>query len=168
MPKGLLIHNLDISYPIFGPSLNAPQWKKPQPRSARSLSKIRQIYCRCAGCGQIFRSFSRNIEKGRQLRARAFGVLTYSVYAPRAKSPAACWTAPRLREGMLFEHSPFSLNSRTLRLKRSKYLTQTNIPSSQSLISDRLPGLGFFSIGPSKSDPNLSAILSKLCMSRPN
>jgi len=150
LPKGLLIHNLDISYPIFEPSLNAPQSKKPQPRSARSLYKIGQIYCRCAGCGQIFRSFSGNIEKGRQLRARAF------------------WTAPRLREGMLFEHSPFSLNSRTLRLKRSKYLTQTSIPSSRSLISDRLPGFGFFSIGPSKSDPNLSTILSQLLMSRPN
>jgi len=70
----------------------------------RSLSQIRQIYCGCAGCGQIFRSFSGNVEKGPQLRSRAFGVLTYSVYAPRAKSPAA------LLDG-LFEHSPFSLNS---------------------------------------------------------
>ncbi len=44
---------------------------------------------------QIFQSFSGNVEKGRQpsprlrqtsqLRSRAFGVLTYSVYAPRAK-----------------------------------------------------------------------------------
>ncbi|MFB3071574.1 MAG: hypothetical protein ACE1ZK_05850, partial [Nitrospirales bacterium] len=33
----------------------------------------------------------------------AFGVLTYSAYAPRAKTPAA------LLDG-LFEHSPFSLN----------------------------------------------------------
>ncbi len=72
--------------------------------SLRSLSKIRRIYCGCAGFGQIFRSFSGNIEKGRQLRSRAFGVLTYSVYAPRAKSPAA------LLDG-LFEYSPFSFNS---------------------------------------------------------
>ncbi len=160
MPKGLLIHNLDISYPIFEPSLNAPQSKKPQPRSARSLYKIGQIYCRYAGCGQIFRSFSGNIEKGRQPspRLRQTGQL-------RAR---AFWTAPRLREGMLFEQSPFSLHSPTIRLKRSKYLTQTSIPSSRSLISDRLPGLGFFLIGPSKSDPNLSTILSQLFMSRPN
>jgi len=27
---------------------------------SRSLSKIRRIYCGCAGCGQIFRSFSLN------------------------------------------------------------------------------------------------------------
>ena len=71
--------------------------------SSRSVSKIRRIYCGCAGCGQIFRSFSGNVEKGPQLRSRAFGVLTYSVYAPRAKTPAA------LLDG-LFEHSPFSLN----------------------------------------------------------
>ncbi len=68
------------------------------------MSKIRRIYCGCAGCGQIFRSFSGKVEKGRQLRSRAFGVLTYSVYAPRAKSPAA------LLDG-LFQPSPFSLNS---------------------------------------------------------
>ncbi len=54
--------------------------------------------------GQIFRPFSGNVEKGRQLRSQAFGVLTYSVYAPRAKSPAALLDS-------LFEHSPFSLNS---------------------------------------------------------
>ncbi len=72
--------------------------------SSRSLSQIRPIYCGCAGFGQIFRSFSGNVEKGRQLRSPAFGVLTYSVYAPRAKNPAA------LLDG-LFEHSPFSLNS---------------------------------------------------------
>ncbi len=87
---------------------------------SRSLSQIRRIYCGCAGFGQIFRSFSGNVEKGRQpsprrrqtsqLRSRAFGVLTYSVYAPRAKSPAA------LLDG-LFEHFPFSLNSPTIRLK---------------------------------------------------
>ena len=69
-----------------------------------SLSQIRRIYCGCAGCAQIFRSFSGKVEKGRQLRSRAFGVLTYSVYAPRAKSPAA------LLDG-LFQPSPFSLNS---------------------------------------------------------
>ena len=65
----------------------------------RTLSQIRQIYCGCAGYGQIFRSFSGNVEKSRQLRSPAFGVLTYSVYAPRAKSPAALLDA-------LFEHSP--------------------------------------------------------------
>ncbi len=70
----------------------------------------------------MFRSFSGNVEKDRQLRSRAFGVLTYSVYAPRAKSPAA------LLDG-LFEHYPFSLNSPTIRLKRSKHLTQTSTSS---------------------------------------
>jgi len=30
------------------------------PASCRSLSKIRRIYCGCAGFGQIFRSFSLN------------------------------------------------------------------------------------------------------------
>ena len=44
------------------------------------------------------------------------------LYAPRAKSPAA------LLDG-LFEHSPFSLNSPTIRLTRSIHLTQTS-PSS--------------------------------------
>ena len=29
-PKGLSINNLTISHPIFGPSLNAPQSRKPQ------------------------------------------------------------------------------------------------------------------------------------------
>ena len=62
-----------------------------------------RIYCGYTGFGQIFRSFSGNVEKGRQPRSRAFGVLTYSVYAPRAKSPAALLDS-------LFEHSPFSLN----------------------------------------------------------
>ncbi|MFB3115705.1 MAG: hypothetical protein ACE1ZW_06965, partial [Nitrospirales bacterium] len=66
-----------------------------------------------------------------QLRFRAFGVLTYSVYTPRTKSPAA------LLDG-LFQPSPFSLNSPTIRLKRSKHLTQPSTPSSRSLISDRL------------------------------
>ncbi len=41
------------------------------------------------------------VEKGRQLRSRAFSVLTFSVYAPRAKSQrtqlAACFNLPRLR-----------------------------------------------------------------------
>ncbi|MFB3146228.1 MAG: hypothetical protein ACE1ZO_03820 [Nitrospirales bacterium] len=46
----------------------------------------------------------------------------YSVYAPRVKSPAA------LLDG-LFEHSPFSLHNPTIRLKRSKHLTQTGTPS---------------------------------------
>ncbi len=36
---------------------------------SRSLSQIRRIYCECAGGGQIFRSFSGNVEK--QLRSRA-------------------------------------------------------------------------------------------------
>ncbi len=99
---------------------------------SRSLSQIRRIYCGCAGFGQIFRSFSGNVEKGRQpsprrrqtsqLRSRAFGVLTYSVYAPRAKSPAA------LLDG-LFEHFPFSLNSPTIRLTRWKHLTPTRTAS---------------------------------------
>jgi len=80
---------------------------------------MRLIYCGCTECGQIFRSFSGNVAKGRQLRFPAFGVLTYSGYAARAKSPAA------LLDG-LFDHSPFSLNSPTIRLKRSKYLTQTS------------------------------------------
>ncbi len=66
--------------------------------------------------------FRGNVEKDRQLRSRAFGVLTYSVYAPRAKSPVA------LLDG-LFEHYPFSLNSPTIRLKRSKYPTQTSTSS---------------------------------------
>ncbi len=60
---------------------------------------MRLIYSGSAGFGQISRSFSGNVEKCRQLRSRVFGVLTYSVYAPRAKSPAA------LLDG-LFEHSP--------------------------------------------------------------
>jgi len=55
----------------------------------RSLSKIRPIDCGYAGFGQISRSFSGKVEKDRQLRSRAFGVLTYCVYAPRAQSPAA-------------------------------------------------------------------------------
>ena len=43
-----------------------------------------------------------NVQKGRQRRSRAFVVLTYSVYAPRAKVPAALL-------GGLFEHSLFLL-----------------------------------------------------------
>ncbi len=39
------------------------------------------------------------VEKVPQLRSRPVVVLTYSVYAPRAKSPAALLDA-------LFEHSP--------------------------------------------------------------
>ncbi len=65
---------------------------------------------------------SGKVEKGRQLRSRAFGVLTYSVYAPRAKSPAA------LLDGR-FQPSLFSLNSPTIRLTRSKHLTQTRTSS---------------------------------------
>ncbi|MFB3145555.1 MAG: hypothetical protein ACE1ZO_00390, partial [Nitrospirales bacterium] len=61
-----------------------------------------QIYCGCAGCGQIFRSFSGNVEKGRQRCFRAFGVLTYSVYAPRAKSPAALLDGPPPSRGHAF------------------------------------------------------------------
>jgi len=60
-------------------------------------------------------------------------LLTYCVYAPRAQSPAA------LLDG-LFQPSPFSLNSPTIRLKRSKHLTQTSTLSQRSLISDRLLG----------------------------
>ena len=63
-----------------------------------------------------------NVEKGRQRRSRALVVLTYSVYAPRAKSPAA------LLDGF-FQPSPFSLNSPTIRFKRSKRLTQTSTSS---------------------------------------
>ncbi len=73
------------------------------------------------------------VETGRQLRSRAFGVLTYSVYAPRAKSPAA------LLDG-LFQPSPSSWHSPSIRLTRSKLLTQTRTPSSPSLISDGLLG----------------------------
>ncbi len=58
--------------------------------------------------------------------------------APKALRP--CWMTPRLREGMLFEHSPLTLNSPTSCLKRSKYLTQTSPSSRRSLISDRLLG----------------------------
>ncbi len=46
--------------------------------------------------------FNGNVEKGRQLRSWAFVVLTYSVYAARAKGPAAL-------PDDLFEHSPFLL-----------------------------------------------------------
>ncbi len=49
----------------------------------RSLSQISRIYCGCAGFGQIFQSFSGNVEQGPQLRSQA------------------CWTAflniPRFR-----------------------------------------------------------------------
>jgi len=113
------------------------------------VSQIRQIYCGCAGFSQIFRSFSGNVEKGpqpaprlrqtSQLRSlpavalaqagRAFGVLTYSVYAPRAKSPAA------LLDG-LFEHSPFSLN-------RHHYSPQTiDTSDSNQHILATIPNLG--------------------------
>jgi len=59
--------------------------------------------------------------------------------APKALRP--CWIDPseRLR-ACLFEHSSFSLNSPTIRLKRSKHLTQTSTSSLRSLISDRLLG----------------------------
>ena len=83
---------------------------------------MRLICCGCPGCAQIFRSFSGNVQKGRQLRSRACGVLTYSVYASRAKIPVA------LLDG-LFEHSPFSLNSTTIRLTRLNHLTQTRTSS---------------------------------------
>ncbi len=63
--KDLRENNLDISHPIFGPSLNLEaavgSQKSAQALGApRSLSKIRPIYCGCAGFGQIFRSFSLN------------------------------------------------------------------------------------------------------------
>ncbi|MFB3115187.1 MAG: hypothetical protein ACE1ZW_04335, partial [Nitrospirales bacterium] len=60
-------------------------------------------------------------------------MLTYSVYAPRAKTPAALLDS-------LFQPSPSSLNSPTIRLKRSKHLTQTSTPSRRLLIVDRLLG----------------------------
>ncbi len=119
----------------LSPGIGCDQAEKNSERwgQHRSRSQIRLIYCGCTGGGQIFRSFSGKVEKGRQLRSQAFGVLTYSVYAPRAKSPAALLDS-------LFEHSPFSLNSPTIRLKRSKHLTQTSTPSQRSLIWDRLLG----------------------------
>jgi len=73
--------------------LRADVSQSPSPLT-RSLSQISRIYYGCAEGGQIFRSFSGNVEKDRQpsprlrqtsqLRSRAFGVLTYSLYALRA------------------------------------------------------------------------------------
>lgn len=59
-----------------------------------------------------------DVQKVRQLRSRLFAVLTYSVYAPRAKSPAALLDS-------LFQPFPFLLNSH-------HYLPQTIEKSSSS------------------------------------
>ncbi len=114
----------------------------------KKTASLRQGYGRQASCVPSLR------RSGFAQAGRAFGVLTYSVYAPRAKSPAA------LLDGR-FQPSLFSVNSPTIRLTRSKHLTQTSTASSRSLISDRLLGdleSGKISIGITMSKRMKSAV----------
>jgi len=112
-----------------------------------SLSKIRPIYFGCAGFGQIFRSFSLNLETavGSQKSAQALGapgkiqkcLITTEVTTTFCISPCT----PISYTSFLRPTAVSRLNSPTIRLKRSKNLAQTSTtPSRRSLILDRLLG----------------------------
>ncbi len=59
------------------------------------------------------KSIEENVEKGRQLRSRLFVVLTYWPVRPaRQRACGLAGRTPRLREGMLFEHSLESVEMR--------------------------------------------------------
>ncbi len=88
----------------------------------KKAASLRQGYGRQASCVPSLRraSFAEVATKAESGFAQAGRLLVYSrtpctLRAPKALRP--CWTTPRLREGMLFEQSPFSLHGPTIRLK---------------------------------------------------
>jgi len=110
----------------------------------RSLSKIKLIYDDCAGCGQIVRSFSFNLETavGSQKSAQALGapskikkcLITHKVTTNFLISPGT----PIPYASFLRSTAVSRFNSPTLCLKRSKHLTQTSPSLRRLLIADRL------------------------------